>query len=134
MTNIIEIEGIGDAYAKSLSGAGVNTLEMLLSQGSTPQGRKQIAEKAGISEALILEWVNLADLDRISGVGSEYADLLEAAGVDTVPELAQRVPANLLKKMTEVNAEKELVRRMPSLEQVESWVSQAKSLPRIVTY
>jgi predicted flap endonuclease-1-like 5' DNA nuclease len=87
-----------------------------------------------ISDKLILEWVNLADLFRIKGIGEEYSDLLEEAGVDTVPELAQRNPANLLQKLVEVNEEKKLVRRLPVLSQVEDWVKQAKDLPRIVEY
>lgn len=98
------------------------------------KGRDALAEKTGISDKLILKWANRADLDRISGVGSEYADLLEAAGVDTVPELAQRKPENLHKKMVEVNEEKNLVRKMPTLKQVEDWVDQAGKLPRVLNY
>ena len=98
------------------------------------QGRKEIVKATGISEKLLLRWVNMADLYRIKGIGQEYAELLEAAGVDTVPELAQRVPANLLEKMAAANAQKKMVRRLPDLSQVESWVAQAKSLPRVITY
>ena len=134
MTKLIDIEGIGPVYAAKLQEAGVSSAEALLEQGATPKGRQEIAEKSGISDGLILEWVNHMDLYRIRGVGSEYADLLEEAGVDTVPELAQRKPENLLAKMTEVNGEKKLVRRLPVLSQVQSWVEQAKQLPRIVTY
>ena len=134
MTKLIDVEGIGPVYAAKLQGAGVGSAEALLEQGATPKGRKEIAEKSGISDGLILEWVNHVDLYRIRGVGSEYADLLEEAGVDTVPELAQRKPDNLLEKMTAVNAQKKLVRRLPILSQVQSWVEQAKKLERKVTY
>ena len=134
MTKLIDVEGIGPVYAAKLQGVGVGSAEALLEQGATPKGRKEIAEKSGISDGLILEWVNHVDLYRIRGVGSEYADLLEEAGVDTVPELAQRKPEHLLEKMTAVNAEKKLVRRLPVLSQVQSWVEQAKKLERKVRY
>jgi predicted flap endonuclease-1-like 5' DNA nuclease len=134
MTKLVDIEGIGEVYAKKLETAGVASVEELLKIGATPKGRKETAEKSGISDALILEWVNHADLYRIKGVGSEYADLLEAAGVDTIPELAQRKPENLVAKMAEVNAAKKLVRRLPVLEQVVDWVEQAKKLPRVIEY
>jgi predicted flap endonuclease-1-like 5' DNA nuclease len=134
MTKLVDIEGIGPVYAAKLQGAGVGSAEALLDQGATPKGRKEIAEKSGISDGLILEWVNHVDLYRIRGVGSEYADLLEEAGVDTVPELAQRKPEHLLEKMVAVNAEKKLVRRLPVLSQVHSWVEQARKLERKVTY
>jgi len=97
-------------------------------------GREEIAAVTGISEKLVLRWVNQADLYRIRGIGKEYAELLEAAGVDTVPELAQRVPANLCEKMAEANAQRNLVRHLPALAQVESWVTQAKELPRRIHY
>lgn len=134
MTKLTDIEGVGEVYAQKLKIAGVNTAEALLAQGSTPKGRQELAEKADISGKLILEWVNHVDLFRIKGVGEEYADLLEEAGVDTVPELAQRKAENLLEKMTAVNAEKKLVRRPPVLSQVVDWIEQAKQLPRVVTY
>lgn len=134
MVKLIYIEGVGEIYAQQLKDAGVKSTDALLKMGATPKGRKTIAEKSGVSEKLILEWVNHVDLFRIKGVGEEYADLLEEAGVDTVPELAQRNPANLLEKMVEVNAQKKLVRRLPVLSQVESWVAQAKKLPRVLEY
>ena len=134
MTKIVDVEGIGPKYAEKLAQAGVTSVEVLLSQGCSPEGRKKIEETTGIDHKLILEWVNHADLYRIKGVGSEYSDLLEEAGVDTVPELAQRSPENLLKKMMEINAEKKLVRHMPTQAQVADWVDQAKKLPRVVNY
>jgi predicted flap endonuclease-1-like 5' DNA nuclease len=134
MAKLEKIEGIGPVYAEKLREAGIATTDALLEAGSTPNGRKELAEKADIGGKLILEWVNLCDLFRIKGVGEEYSDLLEEAGVDTVPELAQRNAANLHAKMEEVNAEKKLVRRLPTADQVVDWVAQAKALPRVVTY
>lgn len=132
--NIRRIEGIGEVYAGKLEELGIRTLEALLEHADTPQKRKDLAERTGISEKLILEWANLADLFRIKGVGEEYSDLLEEAGVDTVVELAQRNPEHLHAKLAEVNAQKKLVRRLPSLREVTSWVEQAKSLPRVLHY
>jgi predicted flap endonuclease-1-like 5' DNA nuclease len=134
MTRLIKIEGIGETYAQRLEQAGFSTIEELLEQGASPKGRQELVDKTGISATLILKWVNRADLVRVKGIGEEYADLLEAAGVDTVPELAQRNPQNLYPKLAEVNAAKKLVRRVPALSQVEDWVAQAKDLPRRVTY
>lgn len=128
------VEGIGEVYSGKLSEAGVDTPQALLERGETPKGRKELAEETAISEHLILKWVNHADLYRIKGIGSEYADLLEASGVDTVLELAQRNPSNLFEKLNQVNAEKNLVRHLPTLTQVEEWVEQAKSLPRVISY
>jgi predicted flap endonuclease-1-like 5' DNA nuclease len=134
MASLISIEGIGEVYAQKLREAGISTTEALLEAGSTPRGRSELAEKAGITGTLILEWVNLADLFRIKGIGEEYSDLLEETGVDTVPELAQRNPDNLHQKLSEINQAKKLVRRLPTLDQVKDWVAQAKRLPRVVTY
>ncbi|MFC2043049.1 DUF4332 domain-containing protein [Chloroflexota bacterium] len=134
MANLLRVEGIGEVYAQKLSNAGVKTTNALLKQGATPKGRKGIAENSGISETLILEWVNHVDLFRIKGVFEEYADLIEEAGVDTVKELAQRNPANLYKKLVEVNEQKKLVRQLPGKAQVENWVVQAKQLDRAVFY
>lgn len=134
MAKLIDIEGIGEVYAQKLAGAGLTTVEALLEKGASPQGRKALAEETGISGKLILEWVNLADLFRIKGVGEEYSDLLEEGGVDTVPELAQRNAENLYGKLVEVNAAKELVRRLPTQSQVADWIQQAKTMPRVVTY
>jgi len=134
MTKLLDVEGIGPAYAAKLAAAGVGSAEALLKEGATPKGRKGLAEKAGIADTLILEWVNHVDLFRIKGVASEYSDLLEEAGVDTVPELAQRSAANLFKKMVEVNEAKKLVRKLPTEAQVADWIAQAKKLPRTISY
>jgi predicted flap endonuclease-1-like 5' DNA nuclease len=134
MATLEKIEGIGSKYAKMLREIGVPTTNALLEMGSTPKGRKEIAERSGISGKLILEWVNHVDLFRIDGVGEEFADLLEEGGVDTIRELARRNPANLYKKIVAVNEDKNLVRRLPSDSQVDEWVAQAKKLPRIITY
>ena len=132
MTKLDEIEGIGPSYAQALKNAGIDTIEELLDAGGAPAGRDGIAEKSGLSPKLILEWVNHADLMRIKGVGSEYADLLEAAGVDSVPELAQRNAANLAAKLEEINEAKNLVRRVPTEANVAAWVAEAKTLPKAV--
>ena len=134
MANIVDVEGIGPKFAEKLTKAGVGTTEALLKVGATPKGRKELAEKTGIGDALILKWVNHVDLYRIKGVGSEYSELLEAAGVDTVPELALRKADHLVEKMTAVNLEKKLVRKLPVESQVADWIAQAKKLPRVITY
>jgi predicted flap endonuclease-1-like 5' DNA nuclease len=134
MTALATIEGIGSTYDGKLKGVGVSSVEKLLEMGASPKGRKDLAEKAGISGDLILKWVNRADLYRIKGIGEEYSDLLEAAGVDTVVELAQRKAANLYAKLVEVNEAKKLVRQIPTEAQVSAWVDFAKGLPRVVTY
>lgn len=134
MAKIIQVEGIGEIYAKKLIDMGIRTTDALLSKGATPKGRDEIAEKTGISHSLILEWANHVDLYRIRGVGEEYSDLLEESGVDTVPELGQRNPENLYQKLGEVNNEKKLVRKLPSQAQVKDWVEQAKQLPRKLVY
>lgn len=134
MAKIIDIEGIGPTYAEKLKSMGIITTEELLDKCGSKKGRKMASEKTGISEKLILEWVNHADLFRIKGVGEEFSDLLEEAGVDTVVELAQRNPENLHAKLLEVNEAKNLVNRTPWLSSVKSWVEQAKNLPRKIEY
>ena len=134
MANLVKVEGIGETYATKLAEAGISTTQALLEKGASPKGRKEIAEKTGISSKLILGWVNHVDLFRVKGVGEEYADLLEASGVDTVPELGQRNATNLYQKLAKVNQEKQLVRRLPSEAQVKGWIERAKQLPRKVTY
>ena len=134
MTKVTDIEGIGPVYAQKLKKVGVSTTEALLKKGATPKDRQAIANKSGIGSKRILRWVNHADLFRIEGIAGEYAELLEAAGVDTVAELAQRNAENLCQKLAEVNEAKKVVRVVPVLMQVEKWVEQAKNLPRIVIY
>ena len=131
---IVNIEGIGPTYAAKLQKIGVRTTNALLKQGASKRGREDLASRSGISETLILEWVNLADLIRIKGVGEEYSDLLEEAGVDSVKELRNRNAANLTSKMEEVNGEKKLVRRTPSVKVVSAWIEQARELPPKVSH
>jgi len=131
---IEKIEGIGPKYGKILRKYGIASTEALLKKGASKKGRTVIAAGTDISEKLILEWVNLSDLMRIKGVGEEYSDLLEEAGVDTVKELRNRVPANLYKKMLDTIVSKKLVRRPPAESMVESWVAQAKKLKPVVTH
>jgi len=133
-TSIEAIEGIGPKTGASLRKAGIRTVEKLLETGCTKKGRKQLAESTGISEQQLLSCVNMADLFRIKGVASQYAELLVAAGVDTVKELRNRNAANLTTKMAEVNAAKKLVRVSPSSSVVTRWVEQAKSLPPMVSH
>jgi predicted flap endonuclease-1-like 5' DNA nuclease len=131
---LIDVQGIGATYATKLDAAGVKSTGDLLLKGATPQGRKEIATKSGLSGDLILRWVNHVDLYRIKGVGPQYAELLEAAGVDTVVELGKRVPENLVKKMVAVNTDSKKVHQLPTLAQVTGWVEQAKQLPRAINY
>ena len=128
------IEGIGENFVHRLKDFGIKTTLELLGIGATPKGRATLAKKTGASTKMILNLVNRVDLSRIRGVGEDYADLLEASGVDTVPELAQRNPQNLYQKLAEVNAEKKLVRQLPGEAQVRDWVEQAKQLPRVIEY
>lgn len=134
MAKIEEIEGIGPVFAERLAAADVKTVEELLEKGASRAGRKAIAEAAEIDEKKILSWVNMADLFRIKGVGQQFAELLEAAGVDTVKELRNRNAENLYAKLTEVQEEKKLTRVVPALSKVEDFIEQAKNLPPIVTY
>ncbi len=132
---LIDIMGIGEVYAKTLEEkAGLKTTDDLLEAGATRQGRKALAEKTGIDESRILRWVNMADLFRIKGVSEKFSNLLEYAGVDTVKELRNRNAENLYNKMREVNAERKVVDRTPSLKEVESWIEQAKQMEPKVTY
>ena len=129
-----EIEGIGSVLGEKLRAAGINTVDKLLENAATKKQRQSLAEETGISEKQILKFTNMADLFRLNGVGQEYAELLEVAGVDTVPELAQRNAANLTAKMEEVNEAKNLTRKTPSATEVEKWIAQAKELPRVIEY
>ncbi len=134
MSKLSMIEGIGGSYKLKLKEAGVSSVEELLEICASKKGRSDLADNTGISEKVILKWANHADLIRIKGIGGEYAELLEAAGVDTVPELAKRKPDNLVAKMLEMNNTKKLVRKMPSLKQVQGWIDQASKLPRVMQY
>ncbi|HZV50354.1 MAG TPA: DUF4332 domain-containing protein [Candidatus Dormibacteraeota bacterium] len=134
MAAIEEIEGIGPALGQKLASLGVRTTEALLERAGTRAGRKHLAEQVGVTEQEVLRWVNRADLMRVKGVGEEYSDLLEAAGVDSPAELAHRVPATLHGTLERLNAEKKLVRRVPTLKEVERWVQEAKALPRLVAH
>lgn len=131
---VIEVEGIGPVYGKKLNDAGIKNTDQLLNACKTKVMRLKLAADSGIDESHILRFANMVDLFRIHGVGSEYADLLEASGVDTVKELATRNPANLTAKMAEVNNEKKLVRRIPTEKMVEKWVNEAKTLPGALEY
>jgi len=134
MANLEKVEGIGQVYAKKLQDAGIKNTDMLLEKGSTKKGREDLAKKSDVPAHLLLEWVNHVDLFRVKGVGGQYADLLEAAGVDTVPELARRRADNLVAKMAEINEQKKLVRNLPTENQVADWIEQAKAMPRVITY
>jgi len=134
MAKLVDIEGVGRVNAQKLKKAGVRSTDGLLKAGATPAGRKRVAREAGFSSGTILKWVNHVDLFRIKGIASEYSELLESAGVDSAPELAQRKAPVLLAKMTVVNARKKLVRRLPTVSMVARWVSQAKKLPRRIRY
>ncbi len=131
---IVDIEGIGEVYAEKLIAAGIKSTDDLLNKCANPAGRKALAEVTGISPKLILTWTNHCDLMRIDGVGPQFSELLEAAGVDSVKELKHRVPANLQAKIEEVNEQKHLVRRVPSVVEVEKMVAQAKELPPVLEY
>jgi len=134
MAKLSIIEGIGEAYKTKLNEVGIKSIEDLLEKGITKSSREEIAEKSGISEKLVLRWLNHADLMRIKGIGGEFSEILEAAGVDTVPELARRNAVNLVAKIKEVNENNKLVRRVPTVNMVESWINQAKDLPRVIEY
>lgn len=132
--SITDIEGIGPKFGEMLSKAGITNTDKLLAECASKSGRKKTADATGLKEAQLLKWANMADLMRISGVGEEYSELLEAAGVDTVKELRNRNADNLAEKMGEVNAQKKLVRQAPSASQVTKWVAQAKTLDPMITH
>ena len=131
---IVDVEGIGPVYAEKLVAAGIDNTEKLLEKCSKPAGRKALEEETGISGKLILTWTNHCDLMRIDGIGPQFSELLEAAGVDTVKELKHRKPENLQPKLEEVNTEKKLVRRVPALKEVEKMIAQAAELPAVMEY
>lgn len=131
---ILDLQGVGPVFAKKLSAAGFRTAEGLLKYGGSPKGREEIASKTGISGDLILRWVNHADLCRIKGIGPQFAELLEKAGVDTVVELKKRVAGNLYAKMVEANGKFNIANALPGEKQVAAWIIAAKALPRAVSY
>ena len=131
---IIDIEGIGDVYAEKLIAAGINKVSELLEKCAAPKGRKALAEETGISEKLILKWTNHADLFRINGVGPQFAELLEAAGVDTVKEFRHRVAENLQPKLEETNAAKNICNRVPAVSEIQKMIDQAKDLEPKMAY
>jgi predicted flap endonuclease-1-like 5' DNA nuclease len=131
---ITEIEGIGPVFQEKLSGAGVTTVEGLLQTGATKVGRKKLAADSGIDEGKILDWVNMADLFRIKGIASQFAELLKAAGVDTVKELRNRNAENLHAKLTEVQAAKKITKAVPALSQISGFIEQAAALEPVVTH
>ncbi len=131
---IQEIEGIGPSYATKLAEASVRTTTDVLKKCCDAKGRAEVSQRTGISEGQLLKWANMADLMRIKGVGSEYSELLEAAGVDTVKELRMRNPENLAQKMREVNQVKRLSRATPGVKSVEKWVAQASRMNPVITH
>lgn len=131
---IQEVEGIGPSYGEKLEGAGITDTGVLLKICGGKSGRKEVAEKTGISETLILEWTNLADLMRVKGVGKQFAELLEASGVDTVKELRNRNAKNLAEKCAEINDVKKLCKSDPSESQCQDWIDQAKEMDPAVEY
>jgi predicted flap endonuclease-1-like 5' DNA nuclease len=131
---IEEVEGIGPVYSEKLSAAGASTTDEFLKLAGTKSGREKLAEATGISETLIRDWANMVDLMRLNGVGKQFSELLEAAGVDSCAELAQRNAENLAAKLAEVNEAKNLTNRTPSLSEVEKWINEAKTMPKVVSH
>lgn len=131
---IEDIEGIGETLGGKLRAAGVHDTDTLLARCKTPRDREALAEASGIEVKRVLRFANMADLYRVNGVGSEYSELLEASGVDTVVELSKRVPANLAAKLAEVNAARKLTRRVPDEAMCARWIEHAKTLPRVLEY
>lgn len=134
MVSLKEVEDIGEISSRKLKWAGIESADALLERGATPRGRRKIAGETGLSSKRILEWVNHVDLFRISGVGEEYAVLLEEAGVDSVVEMSRRDPEQLRRILESVNEEKEIVKRLPSVDRLSEWIKEARKLPRIVNY
>lgn len=131
---VTDIEGIGPSFGEKLVAAGIKDTDTLLKKCASASGRKEVSGASGVSETQLLKWVNMADLYRVTGVGSEYSELLHEAGVDTVPELAQRNAANLTAAMLEVNEKRNLTRRPPTETSVQKWIDEAKTLEKVVTH
>jgi len=134
MAKINAIEGVGEAYEAKLKEAGIDTTEKLLEVAADKKGRTKLAKETGISEKLLLTWVNHCDLYRVKGIGPQYAEILELAGIDSVPELAKRDAASVLEKMREVNANRPVTRGLPAQKQIENWILRAKDLPKVVKH
>lgn len=134
MAKLTNIEGIGTTNAQKLKKVGITTTDVLLEKGALPKGRQEICNMTGVNETQVMRWVNLADLFRVKGVGEEYSDLLEAAGVDTVPEMAQRDPESLYNTLVTINSDKKLVRQVPSQSTIANWIENARTLPRIIKH
>ena len=134
MHRIGEVEDIDTDSQAKLVGLGISTTDDFLARAATPGGRSELAGALGVTDREILKWANCADLMRVDGIGKQFADLLEEAGVDTVPELAQRSPNNLHARVVEVNTERQLSGRAPTAQEVEGWIAQARELPRVVQY
>jgi predicted RecB family nuclease len=132
--SIQEIEGIGPVYQEKLANAGIKTVEALLEKGATPVGRKNISNESGLSESVILDWVNMADLFRINGVAGQFAELLKVSGVDTIKELRNRNPENLHIALVETNSYKNLTKVIPNVETISGFINQAKDLSPVITY
>jgi predicted flap endonuclease-1-like 5' DNA nuclease len=133
--SLVQIEGIGAANSRKMKMAKVGTTSSLLKKGATPKGRKELAKSSGVSESVILKWVNMADLFRVKGIGKQYSELLEKAGVDTVKELRNRLPDNLAASLEKANSgPRRLVRQLPGVKRCRSWINAAKKLPPAVTY
>jgi predicted RecB family nuclease len=131
---ITDIEGIDGDTAATLKSAGIRSTERLLEHASTVKGRKALAAKTGFNEKQLLCWANVADRMRVKGISKEYAELLQAAGVDTVKELKYRNPGNLAKAMADANKKRKMVRLLPSEKRVGRWIENAKKLPLKITY
>ncbi len=134
MANLTKIVGIEPTFVERLKKTGITTTEALLERGSSPKGRQEICKVTGISEDKVLRLVNLSDLFRIKGIGEEYSDLLDAAGVDTVPEMATRNAKNLYETLVTINQERNIVRQVPSQTTINKWIENAKTLPRVIKY
>jgi predicted flap endonuclease-1-like 5' DNA nuclease len=134
MAHISKIEGIGPTFADKLGTVGVKSTDDLLAKAADKKGRESVAASTGISEVMLLKWVNQADLQRVKGVGEEYGELLERSGVDSVPELAQRNAVNLAAKMAEVNLSLKLTGSVPGEAAVAGWIAHAKTLDKRVSH
>jgi predicted flap endonuclease-1-like 5' DNA nuclease len=131
---IEDIEGVGDVIGEKFRSAGIKDTNSLLANSRTAEQRKELAKKTGLSEARILKFANMADLYRISGIGSEFSELLEATGVNSVPDLARQNATSLTQKMMTINEKKKLTRREPSEKDVSKWIEQAGTLPQMLDH